>query len=292
MSYAERKKPTRGVILVKVGFIGTGSMGSLLIEAFIRSGALPSESILANNRTRHKVERLAGLYPGLQIAEASVDVAQSSEIIFICVKPKEYKKVLDDIGPYVGEDQIVVSITSPVFVDDLERALSAKIAKIIPSITHSAFSGPSLCIFGQRITPADREKLERLMSFVSSPIEIDEHYTRVSSDLTSCSPAFFSFLLEKMADAAHRETGISRESAIFLISQMTVGMGKLLSEGGFTLETLQQRVAVPGGITADGLKMLDTELEGVFNKLIRTTHAKYEEDIDKVKSALYAQKID
>ncbi len=48
---------------MKVGFIGTGSMGSILIEAFIQSGALNPEDIIASNRTASKVERLAAAYP-------------------------------------------------------------------------------------------------------------------------------------------------------------------------------------------------------------------------------------
>ena len=36
---------------MKVGFIGTGSMGSLLIDAFIQSGALLPEQIRVSNRS-------------------------------------------------------------------------------------------------------------------------------------------------------------------------------------------------------------------------------------------------
>lgn len=277
---------------MRVGFIGTGSMGSLLIDSFIRSGALTSDSVYANNRTRLKVERLAQDHPGLNIADSCADVVNSCDIIFICVKPKEFKRVIDEIGTKVNEQQVIVSITSPVLVKDLEAHLPCKIAKIIPSITHSVFAGPSLCIFGSRITALDREVLESLMRSISCPIEIEEDFTRVSSDLTSCSPAFVSFLLEKMADAAHEETGISKESAMFLISQMVAGLGKLVTEGGFTLRSLQERVAVPGGITRDGLKLLDEELNGAFNKLIQATHAKYEEDLEKVQTSFYGQKIE
>lgn len=277
---------------MKVGFIGTGSMGSLLIEAFIRSGALTPGQIHAHNRTRMKVEVLANEYPGLHIASSSTDIVRSSDLVFICVKPKEFKTVIDDIENDVKEKQIIVSITSPVFVEDLERHLRCKIAKIIPSITHSVFSGPSLCVYGSRITTGDRQLLENLMANISAPIEIDEKYTRVSSDLSSCSPAFVSFVLEKLAVAAHHETGLSMESATFLVTQMVSGLGKLLTEGGFTLQTLQQRVAVPGGVTKDGLDLLDEELDGVFNKLIKVTHAKYEDDIVKVRNSFYGQKVE
>ena len=53
---------------MKVGFIGTGSMGSILIEALIVSKALNPEQILAANRSRDKVLKLADRFPAIQVA--------------------------------------------------------------------------------------------------------------------------------------------------------------------------------------------------------------------------------
>jgi len=83
-------------------------------------------------------------------------------------------------------------------------------------------------------------------------------------------------------DAAVDETGIPRREANRLACEMLFGTGKLLTEGGFTPEELQKRVAVPGGITAEGIKHMDKELNGIFHQLIRITHAKYYEDVAKV----------
>ncbi len=124
--------------------------------------------------------------------------------------------------------------------------------------------------------------LERLLSHISEPIRISEKYTRISSDISSCGPAFFAFILLKFIRAAVEETGMPYADANRLACEMLHGTGKLLTTGGFTPGELQKRVAVPGGITADGLKLLDHKLEGVFNQLIQITHAKFEEDMAKV----------
>ena len=41
------------------GFIGTGHMGSMLVEKFVETCAIEAEDILASNRTAEKAERLA-----------------------------------------------------------------------------------------------------------------------------------------------------------------------------------------------------------------------------------------
>ncbi|GIO35985.1 pyrroline-5-carboxylate reductase [Paenibacillus antibioticophila] len=274
---------------MKVAFIGTGSMGSLLIEAFLRSGALHPHFIYASNRSREKADGLAKRYPGLRAVSSNVEAAAGSQIIFLCVRPLDYPLILAEIADVLDENQIVVSITSPVQIEMLEGRIPCKIAKIIPSITHSALSGASLCIYGQRILPEDRLLLEQLMSSISEPVVIDESETRIASDISSCGPAFIAFILQEWAEAAARHTGLEYHHAIRLGAEMLHGTGKLLTGGGFSPEELQRRVAVPGGVTAEGIAVLSARLQHVFSALIETTHRKFEEDLSKLDQSFTKQ---
>lgn len=267
-----------------VGFIGTGSMGSILIESLIRSGALQPDQVVAANRTIGKANALAERNPGLKVARSNIEVALESDLIFICVKPAEYKRVIDEIRLVTLPSQIIVSITSPVLIEQLEARLNSKIAKVIPSITNYVMSGVALCMYGSRMEEEDRLSLEQLLGHISQPVRIGEPHTRITSDISSCGPAFFALILQKFIEAAVEETGIPLEQAKLLASRMLLGTGQLLTDGGLTPETLQQRVAVPGGITAEGLRLLESELNGTFNRLIRITHAKFKEDLEKVET--------
>ncbi|KAA9007691.1 late competence protein ComER [Paenibacillus spiritus] len=267
---------------MKAGFIGTGSMGSLLIDALLSSGALQAADVLASNRSPQKLIRLAQRYPGLSLCSRNSETAAGSDLLFLCVKPLEFKALIDEIGPVLRAEQIVVSITSPVQLHHLESVLPCKIAKIIPSITHRVFSGASLCIFGSRLGEDDRRLLLKLFSHIGIPAEIHEEHTRIASDFSSCGPAFVSYFLERWVEAAVRETGIDERLAVRLAGEMLLGTGRLLTEGEFSPQELQERVAVPGGITAEALNHLRRSLDGVFEQLIETTQGKYEEDIAKL----------
>jgi len=267
---------------MNVGFIGTGSMGTILIDSFIKTNALNPEQIVATNRTFAKAERLAEAHPGLRAVPTNREVADTCDIIFLCIKPKEFKGVIDEIRPYVTPSQIVVSITSPVLIRHLEDHMPCKIAKMIPSITNYACSGATLAMYGSRMNAEDVEALERLLRRMSKPLVVSEEYTRVCSDLSSCGPAFLAFFVEQFVQAAVAYTGLPREEATRLASEMVLGTGLLLTEGGFSPEALRERVTVPGGITAEGLRMLSLDLDGTFERLLRTTHKKYKEELDKV----------
>jgi len=267
---------------LNVGFIGAGSMGGMLVEAFIRSGALSPERIAVANRTHAKAERLALRYPGLRAVRTNAEAAAGRDIVFLCVKPLDYRTVIDEIRASVQPEQLIVSITSPVLLAHLEEWLPCRVAKVIPSITNMALGGVTLLVYGSRVEPGQMAMLKGLLSHISRPVRIDERHTRVASDLSSCGPAFMAFMLRRFVDAAVKETGIGREEAERLAAGMLLGTGRLIAEEGLTAEDVIRRVAVPGGITAAALKVLEAELDGVFNRLIRTTHAKFREDLAKV----------
>ena len=216
---------------MNVGFIGTGSMGSLLIEAFVASGALSPSEITISNRTFSKAQALASRYPGMRAEYMNAEAARNNEIIFLCVKPHEFFQVAADIKSVLRTEQIIVSITSPVLISHLEGELPCKVAKVIPSITNLVWSGASLCMYGERMLDKDKTKLETLFTHISEPLRIDESYTRIVSDLSSCGPAFMAFLLQQFIEAAVEETGIPFETAQKVASNMLLGTGLLLPRG-------------------------------------------------------------
>ncbi len=273
-----------------IGFIGTGNMGTILIESFIKSGVLSPSSIFATNRTMEKLNRLKAKYPGLKTGTCR-DVAREANVLFLCVKPKDYRGVIDYIRQDLTHEKLIISITSPVGPELLDRILPAnKTARIIPSITNSVLQGVTLLSFGSRLSSDDKKYLMSLMSSISTPIEIDESVTRISSDMVSCGPAFFSFLMQRYIDSAVEETSICEDEATRMMTSMIIGLGRLLEEGGFTLSELQAKVCVPGGVTGIGLNVIDKETDTVFLNTIRATQEKFQQDLLEVEESFQDQK--
>ncbi|QOY36213.1 late competence protein ComER [Anaerobacillus isosaccharinicus] len=268
---------------MKIGIIGTGSMGSILIESFIESTAVTPSQLIITNRTIEKAYAFKEKFPDLQVVESSKDVARAADILFICVKPLQFQSLLKELNSVLTKEQLLISITSPISISQLESAVSCKTARIIPSITNRALAGTSLVTLGTTCNADDYETLNSLLRHISTPVIIEENITRVASDIASCGPAFFSYLVQGFIEAAVRQTEITKEEATQLASEMMIGFGKLLEKEIFTLPTLQERVSVPGGVTGEGIKVLREELGDMFDLLFQQTHAKYDEDLEKVK---------
>ncbi len=267
---------------LNIGIIGTGNMGNILIDAFLETRAVKPSCLTIINRTPAKAYHIKEKYPSVHIAKTVQEVIERSELIFICVKPLDIYPILKKHTAHFTDEKCLISITSPISAAQLEQIVSCHVARIIPSITNRAFSGASLFTFGKNCSKEWEQKLLRLFKNISTPIVIGEDITRVSSDIASCGPAFFSYLLQCFIDAAVDKTNITHEEATTLASEMIIGMGKLLEKEIFTLPTLQEKVCVKGGVTGEGIRILEDHVGDMFHKLFERTHEKYDEDLEGV----------
>ncbi|MGD6853695.1 late competence protein ComER [Bacillus infantis] len=268
---------------MNIGFIGTGNMGKILIQAMLDAKAVPPSSVTITNRTLEKAAEIQKEYSGLNLAEGAAETAANSDLIFICVKPYDFADVIQEIRPYLSDEDCVISITSPISAEQLESFVPCSAARVIPSITNRAHAGVALVTYGEHFRDEWKQKLMPLIEAIAKPVEIEEEITRVSSDIVSCGPAFFSYLTQQFINAAVAETKINRETATVLASEMLIGMGELLKKGHYTLPALQRKVCVKGGITGEGIKVLEKELGDVFRHVFQATHSKFEEDLTQVK---------
>lgn len=262
---------------MNVGFIGMGNMGQMLVTALARTDVLGPGELFASTRDPEKLRRLAGSLPGLQIAHSNRELAPQCQVIFLCLKPGETKAVLTEIAPYLTPDRLLVAISNTIDIAMLEGACRARVAKVIPSMVQAIQRGISLLMFGDRCTVDDRGLLFRLMGAISHPVAISEPQARVASDLTSCGPAFISYIFRALAHAARQyQPDLPAETVNLMVRKTAAATCEVLERTGMTFDDVITRVSTPGGITADGIKVLDEQLAGVWEQVIETTIIKEE----------------
>jgi competence protein ComER len=267
---------------MKIGFIGTGNMGRILVEALIDAKAISPSSVIITNRTKSKAMLLKDKYKEIKVVDNAVEVAAGSNLLFICVKPLDVYKILEKIKPHLAAEKCIISITSPISTSQIEKKVPCSTVRVIPSITNRALSGVALITYGENCQQTWKSQVENLFSKIGVPVLIDEKITRVASDIVSCGPAFFSYLLQRFISAAVKETDIDENTATTLASEMIVGLGELLKQGHYTLPSLQEKVCVKGGITGEGIKVMENELGDIFENVFKATHTKFQEDLEKV----------
>ncbi|MEK3797842.1 late competence protein ComER [Peribacillus sp. FSL H8-0477] len=267
---------------MKIGVIGTGNMGSILLEAFLEADLVEEKDIWVTNRTPKKALALQNKYPDIHVTYTAEELAQTADLLFICVKPLDSNSVLTGIKPYLTQKKCIVSITSPISVKQLESQISCSCARFIPSITNRALSGVSLLSFGESCSTEWEQTITELAQGISTPVLIENEVTRAASDIVSCGPAFISFLAQAFIDGAVQTTPIDKKTATLLTEKMLIGMGDLLQKGIYTLPALQEKVCVKGGITGEGIKVLEAQTGDMFNQLFEATQEKFAEDLEEI----------
>ncbi|GAB6275057.1 MAG: hypothetical protein STSR0004_19220 [Peptococcaceae bacterium] len=96
-----------------VGFIGFGSMGSLLVNGFLSANAIDEKNTFISTRTKQKLGELKRKYPKVNICETNTELASKCKYIFICVKPLEVMDVLFEIKNSLFNDVHIISMRMP-----------------------------------------------------------------------------------------------------------------------------------------------------------------------------------
>lgn len=262
---------------MKIGFVGMGNMGRMLVTALLRAGALDPASTIVSNRSREKLSQMASLFPRLTTTGRNDELAQGARVIFLCVKPGETKAALDEMHPYITSDHLLVIITNTIMIPALEEVTPARVAKVIPSIVQGVGAGASLLIFGGRCTLADRALLDRLLRAISLPVVIKESQARICSNLTSCGPAFLAYVYRALSTAARQyQPDLTPDLIDQLVRETIKATTQLIEQNGYAWADVIDRVSTPGGITAEGIKVLDEQMAGVWEQVMETTLAKEE----------------
>lgn len=256
---------------MNTGFIGTGSMGGMLLRSLLRSWALVPGNVWATNRSQGKVDALAAEFPGIHVA-SNRQLAASCDLIFLCVKNGDVASVLAQMDAELYPGQLLVTTASAIPLKTLEDRVPCRVAKLIPSITQEIGAGVSLLMYGSRVTAEDRRLLEDLLKRISRPVVIIESQARPAIGLASGGPALIAYLLESMAQEAVRSNPeLSYEQASTLVRETASATMRLITEAKMSEEEVIRRVAVPGGMTALGIEVLSRYVPQAWQAVFRET---------------------
>jgi pyrroline-5-carboxylate reductase len=275
--YLFNKKLQTPMTMTRFGFIGAGSMGSMLIRQFVLAGVIPPGEILVCSKQGASARAVADK-TGATVKDSPADVAQLADVLFICVRPLDVKAVLMDLRNHLSDRTLLVSVASSVTIADLATwaGPGVRCARILPSVTAEEHAGISLVAWGEGLTDSDKEVIFSLFSAIGTPVEIEEQHFEIYGDLTSCGPALISAMMQEFASSAVRKEGINPDLAAYLVQQTLIGTAWLLDRDDTDFDELIGRVATKGGITEEGVTVLRNRLPGVYQELLGATHKKHE----------------
>ncbi|EKF86717.1 pyrroline-5-carboxylate reductase dimerization domain-containing protein [Methanobacterium formicicum] len=260
----------------KIGCIGYGAMGSMIIRGILSSGVLAESDLIITTRTPHKLKDLKESYPLVEIAPDNVTVARKSQKLFIFVNTGRVKELLEEIKDHLSHKTHIIYIAAGLTMENVEKIFPGRISKVIPSLTSEVGEGISLVAHNKQVEDVDAEFVEQTFKAIGEIKIVKEDQFGLGANLTSSAPAFISSILMKFTESALKEGLFTQKEAEEMVIETLYGTAKLLQKTDMTFEDVITKVATRGGITEEGLDVLDRELPPVFDELFDITLKKYE----------------
>jgi len=237
----------------KIGFIGIGKMGSILMDGFLNSGLVSKNNVLAYDSDQKKNKSASK--KGIKIALNNSQLVSNSDLIFLAVKPQVMQTVLDEISN-VSQGKLFVSIAAGVSIKKIEKKLKGRVIRVMPNTLCAIQQGVSAYSLGKKATKKDDQQVERLLKTLGTTIKVNEKQLDAVTGLSGSGPAYIYYIIKSLAEAG-KEEGLSEETALKLAAQTAKGAAEMIQKTGKKPHQLIEDVCSPGGTTIEGLKKLE-----------------------------------
>ncbi len=250
---------------MQIGLIGAGNMA----RAMARGWGNP---VLCTDGGSGRAQELAAELGG-EALRSNRELAERSEIVILCHKPRQLAQVAEEIR---GVVKTVVSVLGGVDTAALEAEYpDTNVFAVMPNTPVEVRRG--VIVYSERPAgPADDTRAEieskvlELFGRLGAVVRVPERLAGPATALSGVGPAYHALVAEAQVDAGVR-TGLPPALAAQLVAETMAGTAALLAERGYDTLAVRREVTSPGGVTAKGLAAL--ERGGIRNAFQMATDA-------------------
>ena len=242
---------------MKIGFIGTGNMGSSIIKGILSSKFEKSENINIFDLDKEKVNNLVKEY-GVNTTNSEKELAENCNIIILSVKPHIIPIVLKNLSGNVKKDTIILTIAAGISISVIENALGEdkKVVRTMPNTPAQVLSGMTAVTFNKNIENSEKEIIFKLLNSFGKSVEIEEKLMHAYTGISGSLPAYVYMFMEALADGGVL-CGMPRDKAYEIVAQTVAGSAKMLLETGKHPGQLKDEVCSPSGTTIEAVRVLE-----------------------------------
>ncbi|MDR3272148.1 MAG: pyrroline-5-carboxylate reductase [Flavobacteriaceae bacterium] len=255
-----------------LALIGTGNLGTAIIEGILKDKSLNPSNIYA---TRNHIEKIGHLAEkGVNTLNNNVLAAKKSDVILLCVKPYKVREVLTELKPVLTPEKLVISVATGISIADME-AVTGKEQVLFRAMPNTAASVEEAitCICGNSENEDNKREVSQIFDHIGKTVFISEELMDAATVIGACGIAYVLRFIRAMIQGGI-EIGFDAQTAATLVSQTVKGAAQLLIENGLHPEQEIDKVTTPKGCTIAGLN--EMEHQGFSSSLIKGIKASYE----------------
>lgn len=251
---------------MNIGFLGAGNMGGAILNGYSHMAAQKGEKLFAVGRDRDKLNKVLQ-NTGAVICENIKELIEMSDVFFICVKPKDYEIVLQDVKRYYTMDKICISMAAGISIGYIKKHLGndSKVVRIMPNTPASLGVGATSISFDENISNDEKQKITDILMEVGIVQEISEKDIHSVIGLSGSSPAYAYMYMRALIESAVKE-GMDEKAAKKLAAHSLIGAAHMVLNHDGKIEELINSVCSPNGTTIEAVNVLrEKNFEGIVS---------------------------
>lgn len=231
--------------MIRLGFIGTGSLASFFVEGLSRAGA--DYEITVSPRNAEKAHGLRQRF-GVSIAE-NQHIAAACDLVVVSVLPRQAEAVLSPLR--FRADQTVLSVMSDIRLAQVRELVAPAdaVVSMMPGSSNAYNVGPSVLYPENAVARALLEKLGPVHTYATEDAFLAASVMGAFSGMAT-------LLMGEVMDWFTRN-GLDPQDSRRLVAGLLKGNATALLEMPLPMAEITRGVVTPGGITEAGQKVLD-----------------------------------
>jgi pyrroline-5-carboxylate reductase len=259
--------PAPAMPQLRVAILGTGKMGGILLQAFLKNNLLGPDQIHATVHHPERAQALSLQY-GIEMTTDNLAAASQADVILLGVKPVQVPALIEQIRPALSPEKMILSIAASVKTRSIEDVAGHDLAVIraMPNTPSMLAAGITALCAGRFVSPDQMTIAHKIFQTVGRTVVVDEKHMDAVTGLSGSGPAYIYIIIEALAEAGVN-VGLPRDVATLLAAQTTLGSARMVLETGYHPALLKDAVTTPAGCTVDGI--LELEEGGLRVTLIK-----------------------
>ncbi len=234
--------------------VGCGTMAGAMLSRWLDCGL---------DAARVAVLRPSGrpVREGIKVVTAFPESFPEQALVVLGMKPQQLGRVAPELKARWCDDLTLISLLAGVSVGRLDDVgiSRAQVARVMPNTPVALGRGVCALYADPAMDEERRQTVDRLLAPLGLAEWIaDEGQFNLVTALTGCGPAFLFRFIDALARGA-AELGLDEAQAQRFAVAMVDGAATLAKNSEETPGALAEKVASKGGMTREGLNVLDAE---------------------------------
>ena len=250
--------------IMKIAFIGGGTMGEAMVKCLLTGKVAAPQDIVVGDISRLRCELLSEEY-GISTLADNRRAVDNVDLIILAVKPENLLRVMGEIKG-LGRGQLVLSIVAGATLSSLYQGLNHPfIVRAMPNMPAQIGEGMTIWTATAETMQKQKKLAHTIFGALGKEIYVDdEKYLDMATALSGSGPAYVFLFIEALVDAGVH-IGLPRDKAQKLVIQTIFGSTCVVEKTGKHPADLRNMVTSPGGTTTEALLRLE---KGGFRALL------------------------